>query len=216
MRFLLRVALAVVAGACVAIGYMVSVATPPGPRSLAAFDADRVAALETDMWRAYYDHRNAHLFTDLVTMTHEQYRYPWSKATVAGFHLARAASRFAVAHGYYEEVLPDLEQAYTIAREWTHASFDPKSVARAELAWWVARRIPGDDSPEHVGGLIADLYAQLYEVPRERVLAAATLRARAGWLRDQGGDHADWAQVSTLLLQSYRELHAAVAVTAAR
>ena len=29
-------------------------ATPPGPRSLRAFDPDRTAALELDMWQAYY------------------------------------------------------------------------------------------------------------------------------------------------------------------
>ncbi len=43
-----------------------------------------------------------------------------------------------------------------------------------------------------------------------RVLHASVLRARAGRLRDDGGVHPDWPQVATLLLQSYRELHAAV------
>ena len=52
--------------------------------------------------------------------------------------------------------MPDLEAAYSTARDWLDAGFDPPAVARAELAWWVARRIPGQNSVEQVGGLIAD------------------------------------------------------------
>jgi len=107
-------------------------------------------------------------------------------------------------------VLPDLERAYAIAKMWTGASFDPAEIARAELAWWVARRVPGQDSSENVGRLIARENALLFAVPDARVLHASVLRARAGRLRDDGGAKADWPQVSALLHQSYRELHSAV------
>ncbi|HEY7476081.1 MAG TPA: hypothetical protein VH679_13775 [Vicinamibacterales bacterium] len=190
--------------------YGVFIATPEGPRSLRAFDPDRTADLELDMWQAYYSGRNVRLFTDLVTLNHEQYRYTWARASQVGYHLARAASTFAKIRSDYEQVLPDLEAAYAIAKNWTQARFDPKAVARAELAWWVARRTPGQDSPEQVGGLIADLNALLYDVPRDRVLTASVLRARAGRLRDEGGERADWAEVGRLLKESYRALHAAV------
>lgn len=186
------------------------VRTPPGPRSMRAFDADRMAQLELDMWQAYYRHENVRLFRGLVTMLHEQYRYSWSKAVTAAFYLARAARTFGDARSGYERVLPDLERAYRIAKDWMHAGFDPAAVARAELAWWVARRVPGQNSAEQVGALIADEYALLYEVPRDRVMGAAVLRAEAGKLRDDGGEHADWTAVSQLLLRSYRDLHAAV------
>jgi hypothetical protein len=184
--------------------------TPPGPRSLREFDADRTAALEVDMWQAYYLRENMRLFRGLVTLTHEQFHYSWARALQASFHLGRAAARFATMRSDYETLLPDLEAGYTIARDWTNETFDPKAVAKAELAWWVARRIPGQDSPENVGGLIADENALLYHVPRERVLEASVLRAKAGKLRDDGGEHADWAQVSRLLVQSFRALHAAI------
>jgi hypothetical protein len=193
-----------------AAGYLLAVAAPPGPRSLRGFDPDRTAALELDMWQAYYTKANVRLFADLVTMLHEQNRYPWAKATVAAFHLARAAATFGDLHGQYEQVLPDLERAYAIERDWVHAGFDPAAVARAELAWWVARRVPGQDSPAQVGALIADENALLYGVSRDRVLTASTLRARAGRLRDQGGAQADWPEVGRLLTESYRELHRAV------
>ena len=68
--------------------------------------------------------------------------------------------------------LPDLERAYRIARDWLHAEFDPRAVAQAELAWWVARRTPDQDSPEHIGDLMADTWALLYDVPRGQVAMA--------------------------------------------
>jgi hypothetical protein len=199
------------AAAVLAFGcYFVFVATPMGPRSLRAFDPARTADLEVDMWKAYYAKENVRLFHDLLTLTHEQYRYPWFKAGRASVLLARAAARFGNLRGDYEQVLPDLERAYAIARDWTGSPFDPAAVARAELAWWVDRRAPGRNAPEQIGRLIAEENSLLYGVPLERVLAASTLRARAGWLRDQGGEHADWAEVSRLLHESFRQLHAAV------
>jgi hypothetical protein len=204
-----RLVLVVVGALLAALVYKGFFSTPPGPRSLRVFDPDRVADLEVDMWQAYYAHERVRLFRDLVTSLHEQYRYPWAKAAGVAFHLARAAATFADLRSNYEQVLPDLERAYAVAKDWTHANFDPAAVARAELAWWIARRVPGRDSPEQVGALIADENAILYEIPRERVLEASTLRARAGKLRDEGGEQADWATVSQLLHESYRQLHRA-------
>jgi hypothetical protein len=190
--------------------YALFFVTPSGARSLREFNPDRTAALEVDMWKAYYKGENVRLFRGLVTLTHEQFRYSWARALQASFHLGRAAARFAKMRSDYDTVLPDLEAGYTIARDWTEDTFDPKAVAKAELAWWVARRIPGQNSPENVGGLIADENALLYHVPRERVLEASILRARAGRLRDDGGENADWAEVSRLLIESFRALHAAI------
>jgi hypothetical protein len=165
-----------------------------------------MADLEVGMWRAYYRKENLRLFRLLVTMLHEQYHYSWARATQAGFYLARAAATFGKARSDYQRVLPDLECAYAIAQTWTNARFDPATVARAELAWWVARRQPGRSSPEQVGALIAEEYRLIYDVRLDRVLPAGLLRAQAGALRDRGGDRADWDAVSGLLRQSYREL----------
>ena len=204
-----RAVLAVFALA-IAAGAFVLLKPPPGPRSIRVFDPDRMASLEVDMWQAYYRKENIRLFRGLLLTLHEQYRYSWAQAGITGFYLARAAVSFATLSSNYERVLPDLERAYRRIREWTGGGFDPASVARAELAWWVARRVPGQDSPENVGRLIADENAQLFEVPADRVIVASVLRARAGRLRDAGGEQADWNTVAALLHQSYRELHEAV------
>ena len=53
---------------------------------------------------------------------------------------------------------------------------------------------------------IGDLYATLYGGPNEAFDEAGILRARAAALRDAGGAEADWAEVESLLRQSYRTL----------
>lgn len=188
------------------VAYMV-LAPPAGPRTINAFDPYRVADLELQMWQAYYEDDTVRLFRLLVVTLREQYHYSWATAASAAFDLARAASTFANAQFNYVTVLPDLESAYTTARDWLDADFDPAEVARAELAWWVARRTPGKNSPDQVGGLMADEYAMLYGAPRASVLHAARLRAEAAALRDQQADAPDWDRVGSLLAQSYVELH---------
>ena len=197
---------ALVALAIVAAAIYVLAAAPPGPRSIRRFEPDRLANLELRMWQAYYAKQNVRLFALLLATLREQYHYSWAVAAREGFHLARAAARFGNARDHYEVVLPDLEAAYTTAAGWLHAGFDPAAVARAELAWWVARRIPGQNEPTQVGGLIADEYALLYEAPRSAVLRAALLRAQAAALRDAEAQQPDWNAIGSLLQRSYRDL----------
>src|SRR5262245_59359796 len=63
-----------------AIGVVVLFRAPSGPRSLKAFDPDRIADLEVDMWQAYYRKENVRLFHDLIVTLHEQYHYSWAQA----------------------------------------------------------------------------------------------------------------------------------------
>ena len=197
---------ATIAAAVVVFAAAFALTPPRGPRSMRQFDPNRLADLEVRMWQAYYSKEQVRLFALLVTMLHEQYHYSWATAAREAFHLARAAATFGDLRGNYEIVLPDLEAAYATARAWLNAGFDPRSVARAELSWWVARRIPGQNSPERVGSLMAEEYALLYETSRARVATAALLRAQAGAMRDAEAAHPDWDAIGRLLQQSYRDL----------
>ena len=209
MRWLARLATIVAVVAAFTLAFAL---TPPrGPRSMRQFEPARLADLEVRMWQAYYAKERVRLFSLLVTMLREQYHYSWATATVEAFHLARAAATFGDLTGSYDVVLPDLETAYAQARSWTDAGFDPRAVARAELAWWVARRIPGQNSPEQVGRLIAEEYALLYETSREPVEDAALLRAKAASMRDEQAGHPDWSTIGRLLRASYDELRLALA-----
>ncbi len=203
-RILIAVAVVVL------LGGLLALVPPPGERNLRRFDPDATAVIETAMWQAYYRKQKVRLFVLLVRMLRHQYHYSWARAAQAGFHLARAASRFSEMRGDYDRLLPDLERAFALGRRWTGAGFDPAQVARAELAFWVARRTPGHDSPAEVGFRIAELYARFYGVPRRQVLEAGRLRAEAAALRDRGGVEADWEEVARLLRKSFRSLHDAL------
>src|SRR5262245_66250359 len=110
-----------------AVGFWFAARVPPGPRSLRAFEPDRMAELELRMWQAYYAKERVRLFALLVTMLHEQNHYSWATAAREGFYLARAAAQFGDIRANYESVLPDLERAYSIAKDWLHADFDPRA-----------------------------------------------------------------------------------------
>lgn len=191
--------------------WAVAVQAPPGDRSGRSFDPDRMAELETDMWKAYYRKEKVRLFGLLIVLLREQFHYPWATGVAAGYHLARAAAIFGDATGRYERVLPDLERGYAIARDWAGAHYDPTRVAQDELSWWVARRDPATRSPEHVGKLIAVLYSDFYGVKPEQVERAGILRAEAADLRDREGAAADWGTIEQMLRQSYRSLASEVA-----
>ncbi|MCU1282260.1 MAG: hypothetical protein JWM53_5806 [bacterium] len=210
--------------ALAAVYWIVAVRAPSGPRSLRAFDPDKLADLEVGMWQAYYGKEKFRLFRLLAAMLREQYHYSWQKAVGAAYHFGRAAATFGEATGDYDRVLPDLEAGYAIARDWTGAKFDPSAVARAELAWWTARRDPasgtGTQKNRVVTARMTELYSMLYDAPPDRVAEAARLRVEAADLRDRGVDAVDfdrdkrgvdWKAVSWILHESYRSLHAAVA-----
>jgi hypothetical protein len=202
--------------ALAALYWVVAVRAPSGPRSLRAFDPDRIAELEVGMWQAYYAKEKLRLFRLLVTMLREQYHLSWQTAVGVAFHWARAAATFGDATSDYERVLPDLEAGYATIRDWTHESFDVKAVARAELSWWTARRDQasgtGAEKNRVVAARMTELYALFYGVAPARVAEAARLRVDAADLRDRGaGAVVDWKGVSWILHQSYRALHDGVA-----
>jgi hypothetical protein len=209
MRWLSRAA--IVLAIVLAFAAAFALTPPRGPRSLRQFEPARLADLEVRMWQAYYAKERARLYTLLVTRLHEQYHYSWATAAVEGFHLAHAAATFAEPTTNHDVVLHDLEAAYAKAQSWTDATFDPRAVARAELAWWVARRRPGENSAEQIGALIAQEYALLYETTPENVADAAFLRARAAAMRDDQAASPDWETIRRLLRASYDELLLALA-----
>ncbi len=65
---------------------------------------------------------------------------------------------------------------------------DAEAVARHELRWWVVRREIGLAAGDAAGDAITDLYAAIYDVPRERVAEAGRLRGLAAEVRDRGAN----------------------------
>lgn len=172
------------------------------------FDPNKVAHAERKMWEAYYAHDQSTLALSLISLLRQQYGLTLNEAKRVGEHLANAALKFhSIRSNYENEVSPDLIEAYRLIKEAKKYSFDYEEVARLELAWWVARRTPGQDSTESVGELISELYVTLYGVDHPEFHKAGMLRAQAAALRDNGMNSAeDWNEVEHLLQQSYRDI----------
>jgi hypothetical protein len=185
--------------------------------SLREFDADEVARLETDMWRSYYGRERLRLFGQLAELLRTQYRMPFWRSNAVAYQAARAAFVFkdSRARADYERALPNLVNFYESIRAVSDTDFDAGRAARLELEWWIVHRERRRHAPGDLDRALADLAAELYRVPAERLAEHARLRAEAMLIRDtkaeQGGVTADdWRRIDQLLRQSWRSLHHAV------
>jgi hypothetical protein len=187
----------------------------------ADFDPDRLAALETAMWKAYYRRQPARLYGYLLQGLHEQAHASWPRALVASLFLTKAAAQFAGSTGGYDRFAPDIARGYRLLGLPAHV--DAEEVARRELRWWVVRREVGLAAGAAAGDAITRLYAGLYGIPEPAVAEAGRLRGEAAEIRDRGatldpggptGRGAEyWPRVARLLRDSYRALHAALAAS---
>ena len=132
----------------------------------AEFDPDRLADLETAMWKAYYRRQPARLFGLLLEGLREQGQRSWPRAIAASLYLTRAAARFARSTGDYDRFVPDIARGYRLLG--LPADVDADEVARRELRWWVVRREIGLAAGQAAGDAITRLYAAIYELPETR------------------------------------------------
>ncbi|HEV7891195.1 MAG TPA: hypothetical protein VGP08_11165 [Pyrinomonadaceae bacterium] len=184
--------------------------------SLRDFDADEVARLDTAMWRSYYSRQRVRLFAQASELLRSQYRLPFWRSNAVAYRAAKAAFVFKDGHSRadYERALPDLLSFYKSIRSVSDTDFDPERAAKLELEWWIVHRERKQHAPGDLERALADLEAELYRIPADRLMEHARLRAEAMEIRDtkaeQGGvTEDDWKRIDELLHQSWRSLHAA-------
>jgi hypothetical protein len=182
--------------------------TPKDPHVPNAFDPDKVANFQLESWKAIKEHRDFAFYFNMVQQLREQHRYTWWKAASQALSLSRATTQFAEMHNRYERVMGDLEDAAEVERSWTGVKPEPNVLARAQLDWWVSRKMPGLDDVDRIGEMMANEWALRYNVGQDRVVGATYAMAAAMRLRDDGGDKPDWVGISRLLNESYRNLKA--------
>jgi hypothetical protein len=189
----------------------------PRTAHLREFDADEVARLETAMWRSYYEKERVQLFNQLSKLLRTQYDMPLIRSNQVAYYAANAAFVFKEGkqRADYEEALPDLVKFYQSLRNISDIPFDADRAARLELEWWIIHRERAKHPPGDLAHALAELQAEIYRVPIERLLEHGRLRAEAMTIRDTKADtggvtEADWAKIDELLHQSWRSLVAAV------
>jgi hypothetical protein len=189
----------------------------PRRTSLRDFDADEVARLETAMWRSYYSRQRVKLFRELAELLRTQYRLPRLRSNAVAYRAAKAAFVFkdGRSRADYERALPDLVSFYNSIRAVSDTDFDVERAARLELEWWIVHRERRRHAPGDLERALADLQAELFRVPAERLAEHARLRADAMAIRDTKADEGgvteeDWRRIDELLHGSWRSLHAVV------
>ena len=181
------------------------------------FDPDEVARLETAMWRSYYEKRRLQLFNQLAELLRTQYRMSSLRSNQVAYCGANAAFVFKQGQqrSDYEKALPDLVKFYGAIRKMSDIPFDVDRAARLELEWWIIHRQRAQHAPNDLEKALAELQAEIYQVPVDRLMKHGRLRAEAMTSRDTkaengGVTEADWIRINELLKESWRSLAKAV------
>ena len=189
----------------------------PRTTQMREFNPDEVARLETAMWRSYYEKQRLQLFNELAELLRSQYGMSQLKSNQVAYYGANAAFVFKQGHerSDYEKAWPDLLKFYAAIRKMSDIPFDADRAARLELEWWIIHRQRDEHAPGDLAKALAELQAEIYHVPVDRVLEHGRLRAEAMTIRDtqaeKGGvTEADWTRINELLKQSWGSLAKAV------
>jgi|SRR5215471_11374924 len=179
----------------------------PSHTQLRQFDPKEVAHLETEMWRAYYEHRSLYLFRLLGTLLRDQFGLSIWKSELGAYYAAHAAVVFQRGHSRadYEFALPDLRRYYAMIRRGSDIPFDAGRAADKELEWWIAHRDKRSDLP----ATLAALQGEMYRTSPEPFDEHAQARASAMIYRDEKGSsitNEDWAQIEGWLDNSWTSL----------
>jgi hypothetical protein len=186
----------------------------PRTANLREFDAERVAQLETRMWRSYYEQRYVLLLLDLYALSRDEYGFSPRDSLAIAWYAARAARTFQPTRSRAEaqQALPLLERYFAVIRAHGGETFDVREAARLELDWWQLRR--ENSMPAEYGQVIARVTAVLFGANNPDVERAGRLRAEMMTYRDERREgrmqQADWAHIERELANSYRALHAGI------
>jgi hypothetical protein len=189
----------------------------PRTAKMRRFDPDEVARLETAMWRSYYQKERLKLFNEMTELLRTQYNLPLIRSNTVAYQASKAAFVFKDGHKRedYEKALPNLINFYREIRNVSDVNFDVNRAAQLELEWWIVHRERKKHAPGDLDKALAELPAELYQIPIEKMMEHARLRAEAMTIRDDraeagGVTEADWKKIEELLHQSWRDLFKAV------
>jgi hypothetical protein len=137
-------------------------------------------------------------------------------ATAQPARLARAAVVFQSGRerADYVRALPLLRRYYAAIRRCSEVPFDPDRAAALELEWWIVHRDAARLPAGALAHSLAELAAELYQVPADRLAEHAERRAAAMVLCDQaiarGASEHDWPPIESELRASWRSVRDAV------
>jgi len=181
------------------------------------FDPDHVAHCEVEGWKAYYDRAWLKLLRLIVALAQAQFRIPFPRSIVAGYHITRASVAWVPKTHDPALIERHLRQFYALARRSSGLSFEVDTVARLELRYWDDhRRLVGQADKTPFIQTMTTLHATLFGIAEPQAAESARLRVEANNVLDTitgktSDDPArDWKQCESLLQQCYRSLLAEI------
>jgi len=195
------------------------------------FDPDRIARLETESWRAYYDRAWLKMARVLVTLHREQFGLSRWRALLATMRSSRAAIVFApLQNNDPDKARRLLVPYYREVRRALGSAADAETLAAREIDYWIVHRQlaiarkanPAASDPDALDDIepmvatFARLHAALFNSTPADMRASAEYRALAAKAVDRitGGYSddipADWARTEDYLRRAYRAIAAAV------
>lgn len=174
------------------------------------FNPDRLAYLETEIWRAYYDRRWSRVLLLVLWLTREQFHLSWPRAMLAAYYSIRAAIAWAPDNHDVTLVGAYLRKFYRAAHVRSAES------GNQELRYWDLHRALSGRPESEKGPLeqsLAELHASLFGISVEAAYESAVLRTRAANAVDliTSGQSQDWSTVERYLREAYRSVAAQLA-----
>lgn len=179
--------------------------------NLKVFDPEKIANIETNMWRAYYKHNFFKLFRLVLQLIREQFHLNYLNAFKVAYYTAFAATLFRMSRGRENEnlIFKKLVKAFKIISLHATENFDYKKAALLEVEWWMIDRYPERYKTSRREGL-KNALTSIYGANAEELTEYAEYRAQAMELNDEAekqNEETDWEAVNSLLLNSYQSLH---------
>ncbi|GAC1394136.1 MAG: hypothetical protein NVS4B11_23160 [Ktedonobacteraceae bacterium] len=174
---------------------------------------ERVASVEANGWRAYYERNWLKVLRLIVALCQEQFHIPFPLSLVAAYYTTRASAAWAPKDHDVAKVQRYLKLFYRIARRYSGLQFDTERVAALELQYFdVHRRLVGkEDKSEFVQTMI-DLHCALFGLAPQQARESAELRVQANDTVDlitsktSTNIAADWAKLERYLCQCYASI----------
>ena len=199
----------------IVVGYAIATTPPavPGRTPLTAFDPETVGRLEQRAWAYYYWRQWPQLFDTMLRMIRSTFGLSLPQAVYASYINTQAQITWARQGAQDGLAEAQMLTFYEYVREPVGGKYDSAKAAKLEVTWWAVHR-NREQYPDHsaLAHALADTYAEVYQLPAERMLPAGEARAAAmdlsdQWIREGKDPNSPLLeQISTLLVQSYRSL----------
>lgn len=180
-----------------------------------SFDPDRVAYLEAEGWRAYYDRRWGRVLRLLVTLCQDEFQIPFPVSILAAYYATRAAVAWVPINHDARAVQAWYTRFYRLVRRYSGLTFDPVKAGALELEYNdVHRSLVGTADKAPFIDTMVRLHAELFGLTPEQARPSAEQRVLAANLVDRitgnisPNPAADWAEIHAALRRCYRSIQA--------